>query len=76
MTFERIKLIGQRLLALAEASLEADPRVKAIGELLQIVQELSGMLKAIKEQTEETAPEVWEAVRKDYSEALEAFEKM
>lgn len=76
MTFDRIKLIGQRLLALAESSLELDPRVRAIGELLEIVQELTGMLKTIREQTEETAPEVWEAVRKDYAEALEAFDKM
>lgn len=76
MTFERVKIIAARLLAIAEAAGSVvDPRIKAIGELLEVANELNEMLKAIRDQTEATAPEVWAAVRDEYVDAVEQFDR-
>jgi hypothetical protein len=75
MTFERVKIIANRLLSIAEIAGEVDPRIRAIGELLEVANELNEMLKAIRDQTEATAPEVWAAVRDEYVDAVEQFDR-
>lgn len=67
----QLELIAQTLLRLADTY---KPKEAALlSELFLVAKELSVLLKDIRSQTEEESPEVWEKVREDFADSLQAF---
>lgn len=68
-----LELIAQTLLRLAGVYKPNETAV--LGELFAAGKELNDLLKQIRQQTEEEAPEVWAKVREDFAEAVEGWEQ-
>lgn len=67
MTREQLQLLARRLLAAAEAFV---PGATAVGQVIDIANQLNADLKAVRERD----PEAWARISEDYPDALAAFD--
>lgn len=74
-----MKIDAQTLLVFAEGLLAIAEQFnpKAAGSIKEVIDagaELNGLIKQIKDQTQEEAPEVWAQVSSDFNRSLSAFQ--
>lgn len=73
-TTERLRNLGNLLLTLAGAFVPGHAvTIEALRKMISAVTEANNLLKEIREQTEETAPEVWAKVKADFEQDLAAL---
>jgi hypothetical protein len=74
-----MKVTAAQLLIFAEALVDLaqkfDPKdAESIRDVIDAGSDLNGLIKDIRDQTQENAQEVWDKVRTDYSENLARFQ--
>lgn len=73
MTSEQLRQLGAKLLDIG-VMFTSPASAVGIKLLFEAGTELNSLVSQISKETEETSPEVWVAVRRDYIESVNAFE--
>lgn len=71
ITAEQIEDLGKKLVQIA--AIFNPESALVIGGVVEAASELNTIVREIRSQSEANAPEVWNQVRKDYGDALNAF---